>query len=135
LANGIQILWVASHIWPLSITPLKISILCFYRSVFPLPWFKSATYILTTLCVMWWFSGFWVILFQCSPVRAVYDYSPSVQAKARCVQFGHFVFFYELLNACLDVAILALPALVIPKLQLSFRRKVQVMLIFLMGGL
>jgi hypothetical protein len=51
------------------------------------------------------------------------------------VEFGHFVFIYELLNACLDVAILALPALIVPRLQLSTRRKAQVLAMFLLGGL
>jgi hypothetical protein len=90
---------------------------------------------LTALCALWWFAGFWVILFQCTPIRAVYDFSPAIQAKARCVEFGHFVFIYELLNACLDVTILALPALIVPRLQLSTRRKAQVLAMFLLGGL
>jgi len=128
-------LYVASPFLPLTITPLKISILCFYRSVFPLRWFRTATYILTTLCVLWLFSGFWVTIFQCTPVRAVYDFSPSAQLNAKCLDFGQFVFIYELLNACIDVAILALPAFVVPGLHLPLRQRIQVMAIFLMGGL
>jgi len=135
ISDAWQILWVASHVWPPAITALKISILCFYRSIFPIPWFIKTTYVLMSVCALWLFSGFWVILFQCTPIRAVYDFSPAVQANKHCVEFGQFVFFYELLNACIDVAILALPAFIVPRLQLSTPRKVQVMAIFLLGGL
>lgn len=121
--------------WPPAITALKISILCFYKSIFSIPWFVNTTYVLMSICVLWLFSGFWVILFQCTPIRAVYDFSPTVQANKHCVEFGQFVFFYELLNACIDVAILALPAFIVPRLQLSTPRKIQVMSIFLLGGL
>ncbi|PVI01492.1 hypothetical protein DM02DRAFT_613657 [Periconia macrospinosa] len=129
-----KLLFVASFFFPFTITPLKISILGFYRSVFPLEWFIRATYIVTTLCVLWLFSGFWTILFQCTPVRAVYDFSPAIQAKASCVKFGQFVFLTEILNSCLDVIILALPAFVVPSLHLSVRQRIQVMVVFLMGG-
>ncbi|KAI1576108.1 hypothetical protein PtrEW4_002296 [Pyrenophora tritici-repentis] len=134
LSELTKILWVASHVWPPAITALKISILCFYKSIFSIPWFVNTTYVLMSICVLWLFSGFWVILFQCTPIRAVYDFSPTVQANKHCVEFGQFVFFYELLNACIDVAILALPAFIVPRLQLSTPRKIQVMSIFLLGG-
>jgi hypothetical protein len=133
ILNNTQMLWIASPFFPLTITPLKISILCFYRLVFPLYWFAVATYVISALCGMWLFAGFWVIIFQCTPWRAVYDFS--LQPTANCVSFGNFVFIYEFLNACLDVAILTLPLLIVPTLQLSLRRKAQVLMVFFMGGL
>ena len=88
---------------------------------------------MSAVCGLWLFSGFWVTIFQCRPVRAVYDHK--LAAGAHCVSFGQFVFIYELLNALIDVCILALPVYMVRKLQLPTRRKLQVISIFLMGGL
>lgn len=128
-----QALWIATPIFPLTITPVKISILCFYRRVFPLYWVAISTYVLTSLCVLWLLSGFWVTIFQCTPWRAVFDFS--LQPTAHCISFGTFVFVYELLNGCLDVAILAIPAIIVPKLCLGTRRKIQVLMVFFTGAL
>ena len=82
---------------------------------------------------MWLFAGFWVILFQCRPVRAVYDVK--LAAEAHCFAFAPFVFTYELINALIDVSILALPIFMVPRLQMKPRRKLQVISIFLLGAL
>ncbi|KAL8983102.1 MAG: hypothetical protein Q9205_002565 [Flavoplaca limonia] len=52
-----------------------------------------------------------------------------------CFPFARFVFTYELTNALIDVAILALPMYMVRKLQMRTRQKIQVMSIFAMGGL
>lgn len=88
---------------------------------------------MSALCGAWLFTGFWVIIFQCQPPRAVYDLK--LAPKAHCVSFGPFVFVYELINALIDVCILALPIFMVRKLQLQTRRKLQIMSVFLMGGL
>ena len=126
-------MWVGEILFPLTITPIKISILCFYRRIFATPNFRRATCVMLVVCSLWLFSGFWVSVFQCQPARAVYDLK--LAAGAHCVSFGQFVFIYELLNALIDVCILALPIFMVRKLQLPTRRKLQVIFIFLIGGL
>lgn len=128
-----QILWVAELFFPLTITPVKLSVLSFYRTIFSTKKFRLATYAISTICVMWLFAGFWVILFQCHPVRAVFDIK--LAAEAHCFPFAAFVFTYELINALIDVSILALPIFMVRKLQMKTKRKLQVISIFLMGAL
>ena len=125
-------LWISELFFPLTITPVKISILCFYRTIFSIGKFRLVTYTLSTICALWLFAGFWVVIFQCRPVRAVYDVTI---VDAHCIQFGPFVFIYELINALIDISILALPVFMVRRLQLQLRRKLQVMSMFLMGGL
>lgn len=91
------------------------------------------TYAISTVCVLWLFAGFWVVIFQCRPVRAVYDVT--LAATAHCIPFAPFVFTYELINALIDVFILVLPVVMVRKLKLQTRQKLQVMSVFLMGGL
>ena len=82
---------------------------------------------------MWAIAGIFAIIFQCTPIRAVYDFT--LATKSYCFPFSRFFFTYELLNAVLDVAILAIPAFVIRNLQLSTGQKRRVASIFFLGGL
>ncbi|KAL8893469.1 MAG: hypothetical protein Q9192_005230 [Flavoplaca navasiana] len=133
IQETLKILWVSELFFPFTITCVKISILCFYRTIFSTRTFRHVTYAISAICAMWMFAGFWVIIFQCRPVRAVYD--TSLAATADCFPFARFVFTYELTNALIDVAILALPMYMVRKLQMQTRQKIQVMSIFAMGGL
>ncbi|KAI4263331.1 MAG: hypothetical protein L6R42_001521 [Xanthoria sp. 1 TBL-2021] len=133
LLNDRQILWVAELFFPFTITCVKISILCFYRTIFSTRTFRRVTYAISAICAMWMFAGFWVIIFQCRPVRAVYD--TSLAATADCFPFARFVFTYELTNALIDVSILVLPIYMVRQLQMETRQKLQVISIFAMGGL
>lgn len=128
-----KILWIAEIVFVLTITPVKISVLCFYRNAFSTPRFRRATYYMSALCVAWLISGFWVTIFQCRPVRAVYDLKAA--AGAHCISFKNFAFAHEVINTLTDICILALPLFMIRKLQLPTRRKVQLVSIFLTGGL
>lgn len=85
------------------------------------------------ISAMLMFACFWFVIFQCRPVRAVYDLS--LAATADCIPFGEVVFIYELANALIDVSILALPVYMVRKLQMPTRQKLQVISIFAMGGL
>lgn len=126
-------MWAGEILFPLTITPIKISILCFYGRIFSTPNFRRAIRCMSAVCILWLITGFWVTLFQCRPARAVYDLK--LAAGAHCVAYGQFVFIYTLLNALIDACILALPVFMVRKLQLPTRRKLQVISIFLTGGL
>ncbi|KAL8904238.1 MAG: hypothetical protein Q9207_003398 [Kuettlingeria erythrocarpa] len=133
IQQALKILWVSELFFPFTITCVKISILGFYRTIFSTRTFRLVTYAISAISVMWMFAGFWVTIFQCRPVRAVYD--TSLAATADCFPFAPFVFTYELTNALIDVAISALPINMVRKLQMQTRQKVQVISIFAMGGL
>lgn len=129
-----QILWILNLFFPLTITPIKISVLSYCRLIFSTPRFKKATYVITALCVAWFIAGFPVIIFECTPYYAVYNLT--VQAiTGYCFPFGNFVLTYELLNSLLDISILVLPVSMIRKLQLPLKRKIKVSAVFLLGRL
>ncbi|KAI4220168.1 MAG: hypothetical protein LQ349_008157 [Xanthoria aureola] len=86
---------------------VPLSVLCFYRTIFSTRNFRLITHAVSAVCVMWMLATCWVIVFQCRPIRAVYN--TSLAATADCVSFAWFVFTSELTNALIDVCILALP--------------------------
>lgn len=129
----VQIVWIATFFFPVSITATKISILCFYRSIFAIRPFRIATHCITVLCVLWCIFGLFFIAFQCKPIKAAYDLR--LAPTAQCFPYGSFVLGLELSNVILDVAILALPVFVVSTLHLGTRRKMLLASIFLLGGL
>lgn len=113
----LRLVWVAELFFFATITAAKISILNFYRKIFSTTIFGRITYLLSALCLMSLLVGISVTMFGCRPVAA--NYHVTFPTKDHCVPFGIFMFLMELINALLDVAILAMPCFIIPKLQLS----------------
>lgn len=117
----------------LTITAVKLSILDFYRHIFATKKFCIAAHIISVICVLWLLAGILYNIFDCDPIVANYDVRyPTVD---HCAPFGIYFFFHELLNTMIDVAILAMPFFVIRRLRLTGQQKVQVIGIFLLGGL
>ncbi|KAI4138850.1 MAG: hypothetical protein L6R39_006573 [Caloplaca ligustica] len=127
-----ELVYVAEFFFFGTITAVKLSILSFYRRIFVTTVLRPATYILSTLCVMWLLTAVFFFVFGCDPVEA--NYVVTYPTKSHCKPFGIFNFFLELINALFDVAILAMPCFIIPKLHLNKRQKYQVLGIFLTGG-
>ena len=110
---------------------IKMSILHFYRRMFPQQWFKYA--LLGTGATV---AGSSIAqlpcdILQCVPVRSQWD--PNV--KGKCNNFGAIILGFGILNIITDVMTLVLPIPVIWRLKLSPARKRLVMSTFMLGGL
>ena len=116
-----------------TITAVKICILTFYRKIFITRKFAIITYIITAFCIAWLLTGIFGNLFNCHPIEA--DWSVKYGTLSHCFPWGIFLFLHEMINALIDVAILACPVILVRRLQLSPRRKHQITGIFLLGGL
>ena len=131
----LQYLYVAEIIFGFTIITVKISILCFYRTIFATPSFRRTTLILGAICALWFTIVLFVTIFQCHPIAAVWDLTLLARGKAHCIPPGAFIFGYEFSNVVTDICILCLPIYMVRRLQLPLRRKVIVSAIFLLGGL
>lgn len=122
-----------------AITAVKFSILSFYRTIFDsLRWFEISTHVLTALCMLWLISG--------TVISGMLTFSPKCHGyrgprvavprhDALCVRFAGFLLIHGFLNAAIDIMMLVLPILVIPRMNLSLRQKLQASAVFLVGGL
>lgn len=122
-----------------TITAVKFSILSFYRTIFDcLRWCEISTYILSAVCMLWLISG--------TVISGMLTFSPKCQGyrgprvavprqDALCLRFVVFLFIHGFLNAVIDIMMLVLPILVIPRMNLSLRQKLQAIAVFLVGGL
>ncbi|GKZ26523.1 hypothetical protein AbraIFM66951_002759 [Aspergillus brasiliensis] len=109
----------------------KLSVLLFYRRIFAINRaFSIATWILGAIVVGWFISTACGLIFASHPV--VGEWQPWVAHSH--IAYKPFWITYGVLNLVLDIVILALPQLLVWKLNLSKARKRQLSLVFLLGA-
>ncbi|MCJ1315866.1 hypothetical protein MMC15_001186, partial [Xylographa vitiligo] len=113
-----------------AIAMTNISILCLYRRIFTTPYFRKLSLGLICTNVIWVIPSTIVEIFICIPVRSFWDFS----VQGSCIFFSTFWIVVCTFELVLDVAILILPVGEISHLQLSFKKKILLSLIFLLGG-
>lgn len=113
---------------------VKISILLFLLRIFPRPITRKllwGTIIFTTL----WTAAFMLGgVLQCRP-PSFYWISWDVKNQKECLNFSALNWANSLLSIALDIWILAIPLYEVIHLQLSWRRKLSISLMFFVGTL
>ena len=132
---SLQYLYIEEIVFVLCITSTKLSILYFYTRIFSVRSFKRFAWSLMVLCVLWAVICLFIVIFQCSPIKAEWEFILVLLGKAKCLPITRLIFSFEIVNVLLDVFILCLPIYMIQKLQLPTRKKIIVGSIFLLGGL
>jgi hypothetical protein len=126
--------------YTLIITLTKLSILCFYLRIFPFAVFPTLRTIIFVTMAVTSASGLafcMTMLFQCTPVNSYWDfldYNERGEAM-QCININACGWSHAAITISLDLWLMALPLPELLKLNLSWRRKVRVCLMFLVGGL
>ncbi|KAJ6077377.1 uncharacterized protein N7446_000313, partial [Penicillium canescens] len=123
-------LWLSIPLYNLSLTFTKASILLLYIRIFPLPRFILMSRIALGVISTY---GLWCVLssiLNCIPVNAFWDTS----IQGRCIKREFLWFFNAGINIVTDLGILVMPIPVLSHLQLSWKRKFGLILIFAAGG-
>lgn len=127
-----QAMYVAAPITISTITAAKVSVILLYRRVFLLDnAFRVGSNIVGVLCLLWWISFVFTVLFQCTPVQK----SWKLEIPGHCVDGGLGFLLSESLSCVLDFAIILLPVRVIRKMKLPLAQKIMLCFIFIMGSL
>ncbi len=110
---------------------VKLSVLLFYRRIFPGHRFKQALWIVAFLVVGWGVSMTFTSALQCIPIRK--SWNPSIPGK--CINLHAYYFGQAIPNSITDGIILLLPLPSLWKLQVPRSQKVALIVIFFLGGL
>lgn len=127
-----QWFYAAQILYKVVVALYRISFLCLYLRIFVDRAFRLLCKLgiaFTALCNIAFIIA---TIFQCLPVRAIWD---KTVKHPHCIDSEVFWFSYAMINIVSDVTILALPIRQILKLQLSWRDKLGLMGVFLMGSL
>ena len=118
-----------------AIVTIKASILFLYRRIFTERRFNKA------FAITLWCTGTFVLaystaqavltVFHCTPVNALWN----LDVARQCINFDDVLIVLSCLNIGTDIVILCLPMPQLWKLQIAKRRRLQLVAIFLLGGL
>lgn len=115
------------YISSLSVT--KISILLFYNRIFVSRWFLIAVRIVMASVVLYGVAFVLALAFQCYPVRAVWDRT----LDHTCINTLAIAYACAAISIFQDLLILALPIPELIGLQVSTRKRINVMVMFGVG--
>lgn len=120
------------YITALAIT--KVSILFFYLKVFPKRSFRITAYVLIGLNISYAVGYDLVLLFQCAPINGAWlgwdgEYS------AQCISINILGWSAAAINIALDLATIILPLPELFQLSMSWKKKLQILLMFTVGFL
>lgn len=109
----------------------KLSVLCLYRRIFSTPSFRRSSLIVGLFVVCYWVASTVGGCLWCQPPSGVWDR----RHPAKCFNFAAFFLGTELVNLILDIVMLLLPLRVIRDLHMATAKKIQLCMVFLLGGL
>ena len=106
-----------------------MSILCFYRRIFPQRWFKYTLVGLGLFVSLYNIAAFFGDIFQCVPLRKLWN--PAVPGT--CFNYEALIIASGVLNVVTDFAILGLPMPLLWRLEAPTRRKRLLSIVFSFG--
>ncbi len=109
----------------------KLSVLCLYRRIFSTPSFRRSSLVVGFFVVCYWIASTVGGCLWCQPPSGVWDR----RHPAKCFNFAAFFLGTELLNLTLNIVMLLLPLRVIRDLNMAASKKIQLSVVFLLGGL
>ncbi|PPJ57690.1 hypothetical protein CBER1_00166 [Cercospora berteroae] len=118
------------YIWTTALA--KVSILMLYLRLSPEKWFKFSIYTTMAFVTSFTIATSLALVFACVPLARVWD--PTV-TDGHCLNPGKVYLSMAGMNAATDVIMLILPMPLLNSLNLAFRQKMGIMLIFGVGSL
>ena len=130
--HGVQWFYAAQILYKVVVTLYRISFLCLYLRIFVEKTFRLLCKLGIAFTVICQTAFILATIFQCYPIKAIWD---KTVKDAHCINSEAFWYSYAMIKVVSDVTILLLPIRQILRLQLSWKNKLGLIGIFLMGSL
>ena len=111
----------------------QLSILAFYLRIATSPKLQTTTYILMGIVTGFGIGNTGAMMFQCQPISFFWDGWKGGTSGLCTVDVRLFGFIRGAIEIMLDVAILSLPLPMLARLQMSWKKKVQIISMFAVG--
>ncbi|KAI0394540.1 hypothetical protein F5Y17DRAFT_457887 [Xylariaceae sp. FL0594] len=131
----LKLLYIAEIFYFPSEMFTQLSILAFYRRVFAKTsdLLQKGSVFLMVFVVLFGVANTLTIIFQCTPVDYFWTSWTGEVAGGRCIDISLFSWSRAAIEIAVDIAIISLPLRDLSRLQLSWRMKAQVILMFSLG--
>ncbi|KAI9050208.1 hypothetical protein LZ554_006349 [Drepanopeziza brunnea f. sp. 'monogermtubi'] len=127
----LKIFWIAEIIFISALAFVKSSILVFYLRVFTPRWFCILDIITLIAVVLSWLGITFAIIFQCSPMIAIWDRA----VPSKCIDVNTLSYATGSIFVALNLVILILPIPVLLRLRMGLKKKLSLFLMFGLGSL
>lgn len=111
---------------------VKVSILFFFLRIFPVRQLQISIYITMAVCIGYGTAFFFATLFQCWPIPYSWEQWHG-EYEGTCNDFHMQGWIHAGINIALDLIVLLLPLKQLYALDLSKRKRVSVIMMFLVG--
>ncbi|PYI04303.1 hypothetical protein BO78DRAFT_398983 [Aspergillus sclerotiicarbonarius CBS 121057] len=125
----IQIYVAACVSYSFTVMMTKISVLLYYNRIFPIRWLRTTSFIVGGVVIAYDLAVVFIAALECIPLSSMWTGKPG-----RCIDTKGPFTALAIINVLTDVAILALPVKPVLNLNMRLGRKIQVLSIFLLGG-
>ncbi|KAH6892391.1 hypothetical protein B0T10DRAFT_559979 [Thelonectria olida] len=129
-----KLLYVAEIFYMVAEMLVQMSLLAFYIRVFPgaSVFVRRASWALMGVVACFGIANTCSMIFQCTPIPFFWK-GWSGEVKGRCIDINLFSWIRAAIEIAIDVAILSLPLPSVVKLQMNWKKKVQVLIMFALG--
>jgi hypothetical protein len=131
-SNPPQTLIVCQVLYATAVTLTKISIIASYIRVFPTRTFHYFMYITAAVIIGLWVCAVLVTIFQCSPVRAAWDFTLE---NRKCIPILKFFYAAASVNIATDLILCIAPLPLCWKLRIGVNERIILCMLFAVGFL
>lgn len=114
---------------------IKLSVLLFYRRIFPTPAVKTGVWVMGVACLLWFIPIFILDFVQCIPLEALWFQQMQALPTTKCLDPILCFLANSIANCIIDFFTLVLPIREVMKLHTSTRRKLNIGCVFLLGSM
>ncbi|OTB04854.1 hypothetical protein M426DRAFT_11215 [Hypoxylon sp. CI-4A] len=122
-------MFVAQIFYGIGFTLVKMSIITFYRRLFPTPLMHLSTSILAGFIISWGIAFVFSMTFSCDPVNGFWDAIPQ-----KCINLVMTAVGFFITNILIDMVLLYLPMRDVWHLQMSRRSRIAINGLFVLSS-
>jgi len=126
--------YIGGVLYAVGVAATKVAFLLFYIRLFPSPALRRVALPLLAITLIQGLIFTFLFIFQCSPVSYAWTQWDGT-GKGKCLNFDVGAVLHAITNILLDFLIFALPISQLWKLNLSQKKKIQVLFMFGVGFL
>ncbi|TGJ86608.1 hypothetical protein E0Z10_g2177 [Xylaria hypoxylon] len=130
-----QAIFVAEIAYTYSSPVIKLSVLAFYWRIFPTPAVRLGCKVLGSACLAWCIAITILNFTQCRPLKAFWYIELQLLATTHCLNPILCSLGNSIANSVIDFSTLVLPIREIAKLNIKTRQKINIGIVFLLGGI
>jgi hypothetical protein len=134
VTNFVRYLYALEILYFLQVALLKLTLLFFFLRIFPKLLIRRLLWATIAFNVLWGTSFIIVAIFQCQPISYYWDKWDGT-GSGKCVDINGLAWTNAIISILLDIWMLALPLYEVFHLQLTWRKKLSVAVMFCVGTL